>query len=460
MGNRPPLRQLHLNVNMQTAGRHDAAWLLHEDPLEFLSIDYFRNIARIAERGTFDALFLADHPALDDDPSAGPWNALEPTVLLAGIAATTERLGLMATASTTFNDPYNLARRFATLDHVTRGRVAWNIVTTRTAATAANFGSDGIPDKAERYARAEEFVDVVLKLWDSWEEAAIVGDRATRVFADRGKVHTIDHLGPWFSVRGPLNVPRTPQGRPVLVQAGASEGGRRLASRFADAVFTMQTTLPDAQHFYAEMKRDAALLGRDRDQIVILPGLYPVIGSTEREARQRKAEMDAFLDLENELRKFAERLTVAAERLDLDKVISPDLLLDAENGAASRGILEAAVNLSQRQNLTVRQILELNPARHRMVIGTPEQIADDIEVWFTSRAADGFNLSIDSFPSGLELFVDHVVPELRRRSIFRAEYSGAQLRDHLGLARPRSRYETGHSIATGANLAGPVVTTD
>ena len=219
MADSAPQRQLHLNTNVLSSGKHEAGWRIQDDPFGFLDVEYYRNIARIAERGTFDALFLADHPSLDSDPGLQPWNALEPTVLLTGIAAATEHLGLIGTASTTFNDPYNLARRLASADHVTKGRIAWNIVTTRSAVTAANFGSDGIPDKDERYARAEEFVDVVVELWDSWEDDALIGDREQGIFADRSKIHTIDHVGRWFSVRGPLNVPRTPQGRPVLVQA-------------------------------------------------------------------------------------------------------------------------------------------------------------------------------------------------------------------------------------------------
>ena len=442
MADSAPQRQLHLNTNVLSSGKHEAGWRIQDDPFGFLDVEYYRNIARIAERGTFDALFLADHPSLDSDPGVQPWNALEPTVLLTGIAAATEHLGLIGTASTTFNDPYNLARRFASADHVTKGRIAWNIVTTRSAITAANFGSDGIPDKDERYARAEEFVDVVVELWDSWEDDALIGDRERGIFADRSKIHTIDHVGRWFSVRGPLNVPRGPQGRPVLVQAGASAGGKRLAARFADAIFTAQTTLPEARAFYQEIKGDAAAsFGRDPGQIVILPGLFPIVGSTEREARERKERLDSFLDFDAELLKLAKRLGVDAELLELDQLVSPDLLA-TDSGGASRGFLEATINLSQSENLTVRQVLDHNPGGHRLIVGTPEQIADDIELWFRSRAADGFNLNADSFPTGLEPFVDHVVPLLRKRGIFRHEYTGTTLRDNLGLARPRSRHQS------------------
>jgi FMN-dependent oxidoreductase (nitrilotriacetate monooxygenase family) len=404
-------RILHLNTNIQSNGRHDAAWKIAEDPRAFLDVAYFQQLARTAERGTLDALFLSDGPVLRSDAMERPWQSLEPTVLLASMAAATSYIGLVATASTTFNDPYNLARRFASLDHISGGRAAWNIVTTYDTVTAANFGLGDLPDHDHRYRRAEEFVEVVVKLWDSWEDGALVADQRSGVFADRNQVHAIDHHGDEFLVRGPLNVPRSPQGRPVLVQAGSSEQGRRLAARSADALFTVQTTFADAQLFYADLKSRASALGRDPDSLTILPGLYPVIGGTEKEALARKAEMDALLDFGQAFEAFAERLGVPASTLSLDN------------------------------NLTVRQLLALNPGGHRVVIGTPEQVADDMEYWFTHGAADGFNLNADAFPSGLEAIVDHVVPELRRRGIFRTEYAGTTLRDHLGLPRPRSQYE-------------------
>jgi FMN-dependent oxidoreductase (nitrilotriacetate monooxygenase family) len=431
-------RQLHLNANVLASGRHNAAWRLQSAPRSVVDIEAFQTIARIAERGMFDAVFFADHPALDDQAQERPWLSLEPTILLTAMAAVTQRLGLVATASTTFEQPYHVARRFASLDHVSKGRAAWNIVTTQHANAAANFGLTTLPNHAERYRRAEEFVSVVTKLWDSWDDDALVADPATGAYVDFGRVRPIDHAGPVFSVRGPLNVPRTPQGRPVLFQAGDSPASKRLGARWADALFTVQRTLAEAQAAYAEVKALAAGFGRNPDQLLVLPGLYTVIGSTEAEAHARKRSMDDFFDAEVEMGKLAERFGVAADRLQLDQQFPADIL-DHLSPHVSRGFVENVVREAAHERLTVRQVLGRNPlGGHRVVVGTPAQIADNIETWFRGRAADGFNLNMDSYPSGLELFVDHVVPELRRRGLFRHEYAGATLRDHLGLVRPSS----------------------
>jgi FMN-dependent oxidoreductase (nitrilotriacetate monooxygenase family) len=279
-------RQLHFNAFLMSCGHHEAAWRLPEsDPSASLEVSYWTNLARIAERGTFDSVFLADGPALWGHARFRPGGALEPTVLLTALAGATSRIGLIATASTSYNHPYNLARRFASLDHVSGGRAGWNIVTTATAAAAQNFGLDDNPAHAERYRRAAEFTDVSIRLWDSWEDGAELGDKAAGVYADDSRIHEIDYQGEFFKVRGPLNVPRSPQGRPLLVQAGSSHDGREFAARYAEAVFTAQQTLGDAQEFYADLKARVRRLGRDPDQVKILPGLVPAIGSTEAEAR-------------------------------------------------------------------------------------------------------------------------------------------------------------------------------
>jgi FMN-dependent oxidoreductase (nitrilotriacetate monooxygenase family) len=432
-------RQLHLNTNVVASGRHDAAWRSEgADPSSFLDLEYYRQIAQIAERGTFDAVFLADSPALGEEYRDRPWHCLEPTVLLAGLISGTERIGFVGTASTTFNHPYNIARRFASLDHLSKGRVSWNIVTTQNATAAGNFGMDLMPDHDHRYARAEEFVEVVLKLWRSWEEGAIVGNHETGVFVDPDRVHPINHAGDIFSVTGPLNVPRSAQGHPVLVQAGASDSSQRLGARFADAVFTVQRTLEDGQAFYVQMKGLAQSFGRDPDDFLVLPGLYPVIGGTEKEAWEPKASMDAFLDEGAQLAKFAARFELPPEAFNLDRPLPFDLI-ERSTTHQFGGFVDALVSEARRDQLTVRQLMGRNPqGGHRVVVGTPEQIADNIEQWFLARAADGFNLNSDAFPSGLEAFVDHVVPELRRRGIFRTEYVGTTLRDHFGVPVPRS----------------------
>jgi FMN-dependent oxidoreductase (nitrilotriacetate monooxygenase family) len=435
-------RQLHLNVNITSTGRHPGAWRVQPDPASFVNIDFFREIARLAEVGTFDAVFLSDGVALHEEPPSQPYQSLEPTVLLTALAATTEHVGLIGTASTTFNDPFNLARRFASVDHISHGRVALNVVTTYSPKAAANFGWSEQPDHEERYARAEEFVDVLFKLWDSWEDGAIVGDHESGVFADGDRIHTIDHQGQHFSVRGPLVVPRSPQGRPVLVQAGASETGKQLGARVADVIFTAQTTHPGAREFYDDIRARASRYGRDPDHVVILPGLYPIVGSTEAEARARKEELDALLNLERELPRLANQLGLDPSELQLEAELPYERLGDANQIKGSRGFFDATVKLAREQHYTVRELLLSNGGAHRQIVGTAEQIADNIEYWFGTRAADGFNLNFDVFPTGLALFVEHVVPELRKRGIFRTEYEGTTLRDSLGLPRPHSQYET------------------
>jgi len=435
-----PDRQLHLNVNITNIGRHPAAWRFLDDPAAFVDVDFYREIARIAERGTFDAVFLSDGVALYQEPPVEPYQSLEPTVLLTALAAATEHVGLIGTASTTFNDPFNLARRFASLDHVSKGRAALNIVTTYSPRAAANFSSTEALDHEARYSRAEEFVDVVTKLWDSWEDGAIVGDKVTGQFTDGERIHTIDHVGPHFAVRGPSIVPRSPQGRPVLVQAGSSEVGKALGSRVGDIIFTAQTTHAGAQEFYQDIRTRAAAHGRDPDHVVILPGLYPIVGATEAEARARKDALDALFDFDRELPRLAAQLGIDVVDLDLHKELPYSKLADVSDVKGSRGFFESTVKQSREQGWTVRELILSNGGAHRQIVGAPEQIADSIEHWFRTRAADGFNLNFDVFPTGLELFTDHVIPELRRRGLFRHEYTGTTLREHLGLPRPASRY--------------------
>ncbi|MDR5801105.1 LLM class flavin-dependent oxidoreductase [Caballeronia sp. LZ001] len=432
-------RQLHLNTNITGVGRHPAGWRTLDNPRAIIDFTFFREIATTAERGKLDAVFLSDALALRNH-AEGPQQSFEPTVLLTALAGATEHVGLIGTASTTFNDPFNLARRFASVDHLSGGRVAFNAVTTYDAAAAANFSFNTPLSTEERYARAQEFVDVVTKLWDSWEDDALVADQATGRYADPSRVHSIEHRGQYFSVRGPLNVPRSPQGRPVLVQAGSSEGGRALAARFADAVFTAQTTLPSAQAFYKEMKERVARHGRNPDHFLLLPGLYPVVGGTEQEARAHKAELDALLDTDREVARLAGALGLSPDDLHIDKPLPYERIEKVVRSDLPRGFIDSTVALAKAENLTVRELLDRNPGAHRIIVGTPEQIANDIAQWFEERGADGFNLNADVFPSGLAAFVDHVVPLLQRKGIFRTDYEGTTLREHYGLPRPDSQY--------------------
>nr|WP_164480764.1 LLM class flavin-dependent oxidoreductase [Mycolicibacterium nivoides] len=435
-------RQLHLNAFLMSTGHHEASWRLPEsNPFAATDVNHYAELARTAERGTFDSLFLADSPQLNGDVGRRPLGVLEPLTLLTALVAVTERIGLIATASTSYNSPYNLARRFASLDHVSGGRAGWNIVTTATVDAARNFGLDELPDHTSRYARADEFVQVAQKLWDSWQDDAVVADKAAGVWGDRSKIHPPAHRGEHFSVEGPLNIPRSPQGYPLLVQAGSSEDGKALAARYAEAVFTAQQTFEEARAFYTELKARTIAGGRDPDTIKILPGIVPVIGSTEAEAAAKDRELDEAIVPEYAHRQLASTLRIPLERLELDRELPDDLLPeDAIEGAKSRYTL--IVELARRERLTVRQLIgRLGGGRgHRTFTGTPEQVAETIEAWFRGGVADGFNIMPPTLPSSLELFVDHVVPILRARGLFRTEYTATTLRGHYGLARPANSH--------------------
>jgi FMN-dependent oxidoreductase (nitrilotriacetate monooxygenase family) len=449
-------RPLHFNLFIMDTGHHEASWRLPGSyPLANIDIGYFERLAQLAESVTFDSIFLADSPVLMGEPGRRPAGRIEPLTLLTAAARATRSIGLIATASTSYNDPYNLARRFGSLDHVSGGRAGWNIVTTAGDDAARNFGLDAQPPHAERYQRADEFIEVTTKLWDSWEDDAVIADPERGVWADDGKVHSIDHSGRFFSVRGPLNLPRSPQGYPLLVQAGSSQDGRDFAARHAEAVFTAQQTLEDGQAFYADLKRRVALAGRDPDGVKILPGLVPVIGSTEAEALALDAELDRLILAEDARDRLARRFGLEPAQLPLDEPLPDDLPTEDDiEGAKSRHTL--IVELARREQLTVRQLIgRLGGGRgHRTFAGTPEQIAVTIEHWSASGAADGFNIMPAVLPSGFELFARHVVPILRRRGLIRAEYSGTTLREHYGLPRPPSQYAAGREAAPAREPVG------
>jgi FMN-dependent oxidoreductase (nitrilotriacetate monooxygenase family) len=442
-------RTLHLNAFLMSSGHHEAAWRLPEsDPHADLDVHHWVGLARIAERGALDSLFLADGPSLWHGAEFRPAGQLDPLVLLSVLAAATTHIGLIGTASTTYNAPYNLARRFASLDHVSGGRAGWNIVTTADRGAAQNFGLADRPDHADRYARATEFLDVTLKLWDSWDDDAVLADKASGRFAAPGRIRPIDHDGEYYSVRGPLNLPRSPQGRPLLVQAGSSEDGKDFAARYAEAVFTAQQTIEDAQAFYADLKRRAEQLGRNPDSVKILPGIVPVLGGTVAEAKQRARDLEELIVPAYGLRQLADTLEVPIEILALDEELPKEVVgTEGVEGAQSRAALFIA--LARRERLTVRQLLgRLGGGRgHWTFVGTPEQVADALETWFREGAADGFNVMGPVLPSSLADFVEQVVPILRRRGLFRSDYEGTTLRDHYGLARPAARYERAETVA-------------
>lgn len=434
-----PPRQLHLNINALHSGFVPSAWRLPaSDPGAFVDVQHYVRVARIAEAAKFDAIFLADNASIADQIHFRPITALEPTLLLACVAAATTHIGLVATVSTSYNEPYNIARRFATLDHVSGGRAGWNVVTTADAGSARNFGRRAPPDHGQRYARADEFTALVKALWDSWEDDAFIGDKAGGRFVDTGRLQPVAHHGAFFDVHGPLNLPRPPQGHPVLFQAGGSDDGRELAARHAEAVFWAAQSFEEALAYRRAVNARAEALGRGPNAVKVLPGLTTIIGATEAEARQRR---DALVDLipwDYSLNRLAGTLGIEVGRLELDAPLPDDLAVPA-NG--NHTFFRATLAAAKGRNLTVRALIRelAGGGGHRVIVGTPEQIADDIEHWFRDGAADGFNLMPDALPDGLQDFVDGVVPILQRRGIFRTEYTGATLRDHLQLARPAGR---------------------
>lgn len=444
-------RELHLGLNVLAAGMHPAAWQ-HPgtDPLGYIKPSQWKRIADIAEKGTLDAIFLADGVNLPLGPEGqvgGPVNSFDPVVLLSVLAAQTTRVGLVATVSTTIDNPFSLARRISSLDHLSGGRVAWNVVTTWDAATTDNFGGEPHADREQRYAQAAEFVDVVRALWDSWDDDAFIADQETGQFTRLHAVRAIDHRGRYFSVKGPLNLPRSPQGQPVVFQAGGSAGGLDLAARHADAVFASLGTLDHALDFTRDLRRRTAAHGRPADAIRVMPGLSFILGGTEAEARERARVLNDLAG-ERRLATLARQLGIDARELAWDKPLPPYLLETAELSPHSQGAREIVLRIARREPLTVRQILDRVQSWHRLVVGSPEQLADTIEEWFAAGAVDGFNLMPDVEPSGIEDFVEHVVPILRDRGIFRREYAGTTLRDHLGLTRPAVDRDRGrHAIA-------------
>ncbi|MFF9980332.1 LLM class flavin-dependent oxidoreductase [Streptomyces erythrochromogenes] len=434
-------RTLHLNAFLMNAGHHDAAWRHPASaPERVTDLKYFQELARTAERGRLDSIFFADGLALWGKARYNALGGFEPLTLLSAIAAVTEHIGLIATVSTTFNEPFHLARKFASLDHISGGRAGWNIVTSGTLDEARNFNRDEHLEHSLRYDRAREFLDVATKLWDSWEDDAIVLDKEAGIYADTDKLHPAAHRGEYFGVAGPLNVPRSPQGHPLLVQAGSSESGKEFAAQYAEAVFTAQQTLADGQAFYKDLKSRLATYGRAEDDLLVLPGIAPVIGSTEAEAKALEQELTDLQVPEYGLAQLSGMLGVDLTGLPLDGPL-PDLPEERDiNGNKSRFTLVA--ELARRDGLDLRGLIaRLGAGRgHRVFAGTPEQIADQLEQWFTQGAADGFNIMAPVLPTGLTDFVDQVVPVLQRRGLFRTEYTGRTLRENYGLPRPANRY--------------------
>lgn len=433
-------RQMNLNLFILSSGHHEAAWRHPAStPERMFEPDFYLDLARAAEAAALDAVFLADIPKLDANIEFNAAGRLDPLLTLATIAGGTERIGLIATASTTYSYPWQLARALSTLDHLSRGRAAWNIVTTDSPDAARNFGLDGNPDSALRYERAEAFVDAVEALWDSWDDDAVVLDRPAGRYVDPTRIHHPNIAGPHVKVAGALTTPRPPQGHPVLVQAGSSDHGRVFAARHAEAIFTAQQRIEDAQAFYRDVKGRAFDLGRNPDHIKILPGLSPFIGGTEEEARRLEREFNELTIPAFGLMQLKDFAYVDLDDLDLDAPVPIEAFGDAgdvTNNKKSR--TQVYADIVRREKPTLRQLLhKLAGARgHRVVAGTPEQIADTMADWFDNGAADGFNVMPPSLPGGFDVFAEAVIPILRRRGLFREGYEGTTLREHLRLPRP------------------------
>ncbi|AQH02723.1 nitrilotriacetate monooxygenase [Burkholderia sp. KK1] len=435
-----PNRRMHLATLLQPNGHHTAGW---RHPDAELGGDYdfevYRKLAQTAERGKFDVLFLADAVGLreretTEQLSRSPITVnLEPLGLLSALSVVTSRIGLAATASTTYNEPYHVARKFATLDHLSHGRAGWNVVTSFTDGEARNFNREHHPDHKSRYSRAREFVSVVQGLWDSWDDDAFVRDKHTGRYFDPTKMNVLNHRGDHFSVRGPLNIARSPQGHPVLFQAGSSDDGLELAAATADAVYVAAQTLDEAKAYYTRLKGKVEGLGRAPSAVKILPGIQPFIGRTEQEAAEKHRALLELIHPDAGLGILSTLIGVDMSAYPLDGPV-PELPVTESHRSRQKLLLD----LARRDNLTVRQLYGhvCNGAGHHTVIGTAAQVADRLQHWFESGAADGFNILPPYLPAGLDDFVDHVIPELQRRGLFRTEYEGTTLREHLALDSP------------------------
>ena len=425
-------RQIHLGLFLQGAGHHVSGWRHPKAEAGSENFDLLRRVTQAAEQAKFDMVFLADGLTSGVDAHPSTIARFEPLTLLAALALVTDKIGLAATSSTTYGEPYHTARAFSSIDHLSHGRAAWNIVTTSYARTANNF-SKSHPEHDERYAVAEEFVDVVRGLWDSWDDDAFIKDKQSGIYADPNKVHMLDHQGKYYSVKGPLNIPRSPQGHPILIQAGSSGPGQDLAARTADVVFTAQQSLAEAQGFYKSLKSRVEKFGRPADAVAVMPGFLPVIGRTSKEAAEKLAELDQWTELKSAMPLLEERIGHSLAEYDPDGPL-PGLPISDQ----LRSRAELLTALARRENLTIRQLaLRVAAGRgHHIVLGTPVDVADRMQEWFETRAADGFNVMPPFFPEGLEDFTQLVVPILQERGLFRTDYKGSTLRDHLGLARP------------------------
>ncbi|MFJ5671430.1 LLM class flavin-dependent oxidoreductase [Bacillus safensis] len=438
-----PKKKLKLGVFIAGTGHHVASWR-HPNavPDAAMNLDYFKQLAKKAEEGKLDLLFLADSLSINQTSHPNVLTRFEPLTLLSSIAESTSTIGLAATASTTYSEPFHIARQFASLDHLSGGRAAWNVVTSSIEETAKNFSGEEHLAHHKRYERAEEFVEVVKGLWDSWEEDALVRNKETGEFFKSNKLHELQHKGEFFSVRGPLNVSRTPQGQPVIIQAGSSEDGQKLAAKTAELIFTAQNDLDKAKEFYQSLKGKVEAAGRAREDVSIMPGIFPIIADTEEEAQAKYEELQELIVPEIGLSILQNYLGgIDLSQYPLDGPL-PEINPSTSNAVKSR--FDLVMNMARKDNLTIRQLYQsvAGSRGHHIFIGTPQQLADVMETWLHEEAADGFNVMPPLLPEGLDVFVDRVVPILQERGLFKTDYTGQTLRENLGLTEPKNRYTT------------------
>ena len=438
-----PKKQMHLGAFMRPISIHTAAWRYPGGtPDANFNLKAIASYAQRLEAAKFDAFFMADHLAVLNMPMealkrSATVTSFDPLTLLPALAMVTQHIGLIATASTTFEQPYLIARRFASLDHISGGRAAWNIVTTSNPDAALNFGMEDHMEHAERYKRAREFYDVVTGLWDSWADDAFIRDVKNGIYFDPARLHVLNHKGKYLDVRGPLNIARPVQGWPVIVQAGASDAGRQLAAETAEMVFAGGGPLDDGRRLYADIKGRMDKIGRPREHLKILPGAFVVLGETLSEARDKRALLDSLVHFESGMAQLSINLGMDARTLDPDAPL-PDVLPETNQSKSGR---ERAVAMAKREGLTVRQLAgRVGGYGGLGMVGTPKMVADEMEAWIESEGSDGFNVMFPYLPGGLDDFCDKVVPELQRRGLFRRDYTGKTLRENLGLPRPKNRF--------------------
>jgi FMN-dependent oxidoreductase (nitrilotriacetate monooxygenase family) len=438
----PAKKQLHFNAFMRPATIHTGGWRYPGGyPDANFNLNHIVRFIKKLEEGKFDTFFMADHLALLNMPiealqrSATP-TSFEPMTLLSALAMVTNNIGLIATSSTTYDAPYHVARRFASLDHISGGRAGWNIVTTANPNASKNFGIDIQMEHDERYKRAREFHDVVTGLWDSWDDDAFIRDANTGIFFKPEKMHVLDHDGKYLKSRGPLNIARPIQGWPIIVQAGASNAGRQLAAETAEIVFTSQPTLKHGQEFYADVKKRMQDAGRNPNHMYILPACMVIIADTLEKAREQRAKLDSLVHFESAMASLSIALGTDASAFDPEKPLPK--IPETNAGQSSR---EKAIKIAEEEGLTVRQLAQRMGGHSSLcLMGPPELVADQMENWLSSKGSDGFTIQFPHLPQGLDDFVDLLVPVLQRRGIYREDYKGKTLRENLGLPRPTNRF--------------------